>query len=142
MNGRVLIDGGWVDKIPVLPAFYLGADVVIAVDITADLPNAHDYRRGVDIMVRANEIKDMRLVENARHMADVVVDPDVGDVHWADFGAFERCIDAGDQAASMSIPRIRELLRQERLLSIVRSAAGRRLAELHLQARPRPFAVE
>ena len=28
-NGRLLIDGGWVDKIPVLPAFKLGADVVI-----------------------------------------------------------------------------------------------------------------
>ncbi|NIV58297.1 MAG: patatin-like phospholipase family protein, partial [Actinobacteria bacterium] len=47
LGGRRLIDGGWVDKIPVLPAFRLGADVVIAVDITADLQNGGEYRRGV-----------------------------------------------------------------------------------------------
>ncbi len=142
MNGRMLIDGGWIDKVPVLPTFYLGADVVIAVDITADLQDATEYKRGVDIMVRANSIKDATLVDYARRMADVVVDPDVGDVHWADFGAFERCIAAGDEAASLAVPRIREIMRHERLFSIVRPGAGRKLAELHLNASDRTFAVE
>ena len=142
INGRSLIDGGWVDKIPVLPAFYLGADIVIAVDITADLKDSDDFRRGVDIMVRANAIKDAMLVDHSRRMADVIVDPDVGDVHWADFGAFERCIEAGDEAVTKVIPRIREMLRHERLLSIVRPAPGRKLAELHLQATRRPFTIE
>jgi NTE family protein len=142
MNGRKLIDGGWVDKIPVLPVFYLGADVVIAVDITADLQDAREYRRGVDIMVRANSIKDARLVDFSRRMADVVVTPDVGDVHWADFGDFDRCIQAGDDAATRAIPEIRELMRHERLLSIVRRTSGRKLAELHLNASDLHIAVE
>jgi NTE family protein len=142
INGRSLIDGGWVDKIPVLPAFHLGADLVIAVDITADLQDSAEYRRGVDIMVRANAIKDAMLVDHSRRIADVVVDPDVGDVHWADFGAFERCIEAGDEAVSAVIPRIREMMRTERFLSIVRPASGRKLAELHLEATHRPFTVE
>jgi NTE family protein len=142
INGRSLIDGGWVDKIPVLPAFYLGADIVIAVDITADLKDSENYRRGVDIMVRANAIKDAMLVDHSRRIADVIVDPDVGDVHWADFGAFERCIEAGDEAVSKVIPRIQEMMRHERLLSIVRPAPGRKLAELHLEATRRPFTIE
>jgi NTE family protein len=142
MNGRRLIDGGWVDKIPVLPAFHLGADVVIAVDITADLQDAREYRRGVDIMVRANSIKDATLVQFSRHIADVVIEPDVGDVHWADFSDYERCIEAGDQATMRAIPRIREILRQERFLSIVRRSAGRRLAEMHLNASDHHLAVE
>jgi NTE family protein len=141
-NGRTLIDGGWVDKIPVLPAYHLGADFVVAVDITADLQATSEYRRGVDIMVRANSIKDAVLVDYSKRIADVVVDPDVGDVHWADFGAFERCIEAGDRAASEIVPRIRDLMRHERLFSIVRPGAGRRLAELHLQASGRRMAVE
>ena len=141
-NGRTLIDGGWVDKIPVLPAYQLGADFVVAVDITADLQTTNDYRRGVDIMVRANSIKDAVLVDYSRRIADVVVDPDVGDVHWADFGAFERCIEAGDRAASEVVPRIRDLMRHERLFSIVRPGAGRRLAELHLESSDRLIAVE
>jgi predicted acylesterase/phospholipase RssA len=82
------------------------------------------------------------LVDHSRRIADVIVDPDVGDVHWADFGAFERCIEAGDAAVSEVIPRIREMMRHERLLSIVRPAPGRKLAELHLQATHRPFTIE
>ena len=134
-NGRILIDGGWIDKVPVLPAFHLGADVVIAVDITADLTDAPEYRRGVDIMVRANSIKDAVLVEYSRRMADVVVSPAVGDVHWADFGAFERCISAGRAAAEGAVPAIREMLRHERLFSIVRPGSGKKIAEMHLQSR-------
>ena len=133
-RGRRLIDGGWVNKIPVLPAFKMGADVVIAVDITADLEEAKDYTRGVDIMVRANAIKDATLVSFLRRMADVVIRPAVRRIHWADFGSFERCIRAGDEAATNTIPKIRDLLRHERLFSIVRPGVGKRLAELQLQS--------
>jgi len=133
-NGRLLIDGGWVDKIPVLPAFKLGADVVIAVDITADLADARDYRRGADIMVRANSIKDAALVALMRRMADAVITPSVKDIHWADFGAYERCIQAGDDAATGMVPTIREMLRHERVLSIVRPRIGKRMAQLHMDS--------
>ncbi len=133
-NGRLLIDGGWVDKIPVLPAFRLGADVVIAVDITAGLDDARSYHRGVDIMVRANQIKEMRYVNHLRRLADVLIEPDIKCVHWADFSAFNRCIEAGDAAASAAIPKILQLLRHERLWSVLRPGAGRRRAELHLES--------
>ena len=69
-----------------------------------------DYKRGVDIMVRANSIKDATLVRFALRMADVVIEPDVKQVHWADFGAVDRCIEAGDSAAAQAVPRIRDLL--------------------------------
>lgn len=142
LNGRMLIDGGWVDKIPVLPAFMLGADVVVAVDITADLADAKDYRRGVDIMVRANSIKDAALVSYQRGMADVVIRPAVSHIHWADFASFERCIEAGDEAATEMVPRIREVLRHERLFSIVRARSGKKLAELHQRGADPRIAIE
>jgi len=131
---RLLIDGGWVDKIPVYPAFMLGADLVIAVDISADLQEARDYRRGVDIMVRANSIKDAALVAQSRRMADLVIEPAVRDVHWADFSSYERCIDAGDAAASAALPQIRSLLRRERWLSVIRPGRGKKMARLYRQA--------
>ena len=131
-NGRLLIDGGWVDKVPVLPAFKLGADVVIAVDISAAIEDARSYRRGVDIMVRANAIKDGALVSFLRRLADVVIEPDVGMVHWADFTEYERCIQAGDDAATQLMPTIRALLRHERLFSMLRPGEGKRRAEIHM----------
>lgn len=135
LDGRALIDGGWVDKVPVLPAFKLGADVVLAVDITANLRSLDQHRRSVDIMVRANAIKDEVLVGFSRRLADVLIEPECGDVHWADFGSWAACIERGDEAATAAIPRIREILRQERLMSMVRDRRKKRMAEAHLKSR-------
>lgn len=141
-RGRTLIDGGWVDKVPVLPAFKLGADVVIAVDITAGLSETKKYQRGVDIMVRANAIKDWRLVSYMRRLADVVIEPATQDVHWADFGAYERCIRAGAEAAENSLPQLRQLLRHERVWSVLRSSESKRLADSHLESGELALSVE
>lgn len=142
MNGRLLIDGGWVDKIPVLPAYRLGADLVIAVDISPTLPSQGEYTRGMDVLFRANAIKDSVLGSFARRLADVVLEPSVGDVHWADFGAADHCIAAGERAATLALPRIQELLRQERWKALVRARRGKRIARLYLDAPDARFVVE
>jgi NTE family protein len=142
INDRVLIDGGWVDKIPVLPAFGLGADLVIAVDITAYMQESEEYVRGVDIMVRANSIKDAALVRFNRCMADVVIRPKVAHIHWADFSAYQRCIEAGEAMGEEMIPQIKETLRHAKLLHLVRPSLGKRLADLYLQADDDAFTVE
>jgi NTE family protein len=131
---RNLIDGGWVDKLPALAAFHMGADLVIGVDITADLKTLREYRRGTDIMVRATAIRDDTLTNYSRRMADLVIEPDVGSIHWADFSAFDECITKGDEAAMAMLPTIREKLRHARLFSIVRPSQNRRLADFHLSA--------
>ena len=131
-GGRVMVDGGWVDKVPVLPAFRLGADVVLAVDISGDLEDTRDYTRGIDVFIRANAIKDAFLVAFHRSLADVVIEPAVGRVHWADFGAVDHCITAGDDAVMRALPAIRDALRSEKWRSVVRPLVGRRLAELYL----------
>jgi NTE family protein len=142
LHGRLLIDGGWVDKIPVLPAFRLGADIVIAVDISAELEDPKRYARGIDVVLRANTIKDSVMTELHRRLADIVVEPAVRKIHWADFEAADYCIEAGDRAATTAVPRIRELLRQERFRSIVRSPLGKRMAERYLASADLRFSVE
>ncbi len=142
IDGRVLIDGGWIDKMPVLPAYRMGADVVVAVDISADLEDTRDYRRGIDVMLRANAIKDSVLMGYTRVLADVVIEPDVKATHWADFSDVDRSIAAGDEAASNALPQIREVVRQERWRSLVRPRLGKRLAELYLRSDAMSLCVE
>ncbi len=142
INGRVMVDGGWVDKVPILPAFRMGADVVIGVDISADLEDTRDYTRGIDVFMRANAIKDSFLVALQRSIADVVVEPAVRKVHWADFGAVDHCIAAGDEAAVKAVPHIREVLRSERWRSVVRPLLGKRLAEVYLASEDLRVRVE
>ncbi len=131
-DGRVLIDGGWADKVPVLPAYRMGADVVVAVDISADLDDTRNYRKGTDILLRANAIKDSILAGFTRVLADVIIEPAVKDIHWADFDSFELCIQAGDEAATQAIPAIREVVRRARWRTVIRPRLGKRLAERYL----------
>ncbi len=142
LHGRLLIDGGWADKIPVLPAFRLGADVVIAVDISADLAEVKRFARGIDVVLRANMIKDTVLTEFQRRLADVVIEPAVRKIHWADFEAVDFCIEAGDAAATLMVPKIRELLRVERFRSMVRPTLGKRMAERYLASTDLRFTIE
>jgi NTE family protein len=142
LHGRLLIDGGWVDKIPVLPAFRLGADIVIAVDISADLEEPKRYLRGIDVVLRANTIKDSVMNELHRRLADIVIEPAVRKIHWADFESVDFCIAAGDTAATAAVPKIRELLRQERFRSMVRTPFGKRMAERYLASADLRFSME
>lgn len=142
IGGRTLIDGGWIDKLPVLPAYRMGADVVIAVDISADLQDTRDYRRGVDIMLRANAIKDDILIRFTRALADVVIEPSVKHLHWADFDHFDTCIQAGDDAATLVVPAIREAIRHRRWQNLLRPSVGRRLAERYVSAEDLTLCLE
>jgi NTE family protein len=142
LHGRLLIDGGWADKIPVLPAFRLGADIVIAVDISADLDNGKGYARGVDIVLRANMIKDTVMTELQCRLADIVIEPAVRKIHWADFESADFCIAAGDTAATQAAPKIRDLLRQERFRSMLRPTLGKRMAERYLASADLRFTMD
>jgi len=142
LHGRLLVDGGWVDKIPILPAFRLGADVVIGVDISADMEEARTYRHGIDVVIRANLIKDAALTTLHRRLADVILTPDVGKIHWADFESADYCIDAGDRSVANAAAEIRELLRLERVRSMVRPGMGKRMAERYLAGADLRFVLE
>lgn len=142
MNNRILVDGGWVNKVPVLPAYRMGADLVIAVDISAEAKDTENYSRGMDVMLRASAIKDSILVRFICHFADVVLEPAVRHVHWADFSAIDQVILAGDEAATAAAPRIKELLRHERWRFLLRPTLAKRLAKLYLSSEDTAPSIE
>ena len=72
----------------------------------------------------------------------MVIEPDTKHVHWADFGAYERCITAGAEATREALPRIRQLLRHERLFSVLRHGEGRKLADAHLRSEDLTLCLE
>ena len=110
INGRTFIDGGWVDRVPALPALRLGADVVVGVDIApeveSDLPT-----RGVDVMVRATSVQAHALKKIQARYLDCIITPGVSKIHWADFSAVRQAIRIGSEAAEQALPRLRDLIR-------------------------------
>ena len=93
-------------------------------------------------MIRANAIRDATLVRYLTRLADLVIEPAVKKIHWADFGAIDQVITAGDQAMTEAIPHLREMMRHERWRSVFRPRPSRRMAEYYLSSDAVKFCVE
>jgi NTE family protein len=138
-GGRTLIDGGWVNKVPVEPCLALGADAVIAVDVSDDLADTVDLTTGLNVVIRGDAIKSHRLKMIQLGRADVVVHCPVASVHWADFPRVEEIIDLGRRAGRDALPAIDSLLERLRAPgTVVRRAAEAAMGALGATQRPRP----
>jgi NTE family protein len=107
--GKLLVDGGVVDNIPIAVARKKGADLVVAVDISENLGNTN-ITNLVDVLLQATNIMFALNVEHARKDADVLIQPKVGDVAMLDFSQKKRCMEAGIAAAREAVPRIRQAI--------------------------------
>ena len=108
-QGRMLVDGGVVDNIPISVARAKGADLVIAVDISPTVGNTR-ITNLVGVTLQAANIMFALNVERSRRDADVLITPAVGDVGMLDFSQKRRCVRAGAEAARRAIPGIRKAI--------------------------------
>jgi len=109
-----LIDGGWIDRVPVRPAKSLGADFVIAVDVAEELDDDADFSTGLGVVLRTYEISRRALSRLQVAEADMIVCPDVSQVHWSDFGHLEECVWAGAEAMRAKMDEVRRRIAREK----------------------------
>jgi NTE family protein len=105
-GGKLLVDGGVVDNIPIDVARAKGADLVVAVDISEDVGNVK-IKNMLDVMLQSTNIMFAVNVAHRKVGADVLVQPKVGAVGMLDFGQKKLCMDAGIEAGRAAVPRIR-----------------------------------
>jgi len=108
-KGRLLVDGGVVDNIPIDVARARGADLVIAVDISPTVGNTR-INNLVDVSLQAANIMFALNVQHSRQRADILIAPGVGDVGMLDFSQKKRCVKAGAAAARQALPAIRQAI--------------------------------
>ncbi|ABA87329.1 patatin-like phospholipase domain protein [Syntrophotalea carbinolica DSM 2380] len=109
-EGRILVDGGWIDSVPVLPAYRLGADKVVAVDVASRLEPCGELDSALEIIGRADSIARWALSTERCRKADLVVRPQNNGSHWADFSQFEEAVAEGLTAVEAQLPAIRRLV--------------------------------
>jgi len=109
-NGMVMVDGAWTNAVPVGPALALGADRIIAVDISREIEEILEYKRGISLMLRSALLTSKKLRELQLRDAGVIIRPDVGDIHWADFARPEEIIQKGRDATLVNLDNIKALL--------------------------------
>ena len=113
-EGRKLMDGGIVNPVPVEPVRNLGANFVLAVDVTPTIEPLSGAVGSYELAMRAADISRYRLKALLLEQADLVIPIDTADVFWADFDRFEDCVERGRQAARAAIPAIRRALNERR----------------------------
>jgi NTE family protein len=111
INGREYVDGGLSSLVPVRAVRQMGADVVIAVDISAH-PGSQPIRGTLDILLQTFTIMGQNLARYELKDADVVIRPQVDGFGATDFLARHDAILEGEKAAQAALPQIREAIRK------------------------------
>jgi len=105
IHGEEYIDGGLTSPVPVAVAREMGADVVIAVDVSWF---AQARMNGGGDWDRAQRRPRHQLLERELAQADVVITPSTGRTRMLDFDRKLDNIAAGEAAARDALPEIRE----------------------------------
>lgn len=109
IHGKHYVDGGVVSPIPVDAARQLGADFVIAVDISA-APDGTNPQGMMSIVGQSIDIMGRQLAAQESARADVVIRPDLRGIGATDFEQKNQAILAGEKATLAVIPAIRRKL--------------------------------
>jgi NTE family protein len=115
LDGHELVDGGCIDLIPVGPASELGANLVIAIDVSKGIDGPFELNCGIDVVIRSEKITAHALNQIRMQGADIILRPDVQDVFWADFSKFDHCVRKGEEEAKRNLNNIKRLLSKKRL---------------------------
>lgn len=127
-DGRLLVDGGVVDPVPVEAARELGGDPVVAVDVSAllaapttaeEAASMEGHEPGltsdgrptaIGVGTRTFDVASHWLAKAQLATAAVVITPDVGGYSIADFVDIPAIIAAGAAKAEAALPELRTLL--------------------------------
>ncbi len=109
IGNREYVDGGLVAPVPVRQAREMGANVVIAVDISTD-PEGSPASDTFQILMQTFNIMGKSLNTVLLKDADIVVKPSLAGVKSADFAARRKSIEAGREAMLKALPKLKEVL--------------------------------
>lgn len=98
-ENKFYVDGGVVNNFPIDVAISLGADIIIAVDITAETSKINEKSNLVTILDKLATYNGNRKTETHKKLADLLIVPDVKDHDTIDFGNLNELVVAGEDAA-------------------------------------------
>ena len=106
ISGRDYVDGGLVSPVPVRYARQMGAELIVAVDISS-APEANLAGDSLQILLQTFSIMGKSINSFELRDAEVVVRPELNGTASSDFTSRQRSIDAGRAAMSRLLPQLR-----------------------------------
>jgi NTE family protein len=104
-NGRILIDGGVSDRVPISVAKEMGADIIIAVDVSRVKRNA-EITSIYDVIMQSIDIMQTEVINYREMAADIIIRPPVEQYSSRAFTNIEEIITIGEEEAKKHIKQI------------------------------------
>lgn len=111
ISGREYVDGGLVAPVPVRQARQMGAELVIAVDISS-APEGNPTSDTLQLLLQTFAIMGQSINRHELATAELVVRPALVGVGSAAFSERQRAMAAGRAAMEAALPRLRALLKR------------------------------
>ncbi|MFX3622472.1 MAG: patatin-like phospholipase family protein [Ectobacillus sp.] len=111
INGHLLVDGGVIDRIPVSVVRSLGADLVIAVDVSP-IKVYGEVTSIYDVIMQSIEIMQHELVHHRQIASDLMMHPAVDQFSSRAFTNIEDIVKVGEEEASRHIDTIYSLIEE------------------------------
>lgn len=117
MDGRLLVDGGVVNNLPMDVVREMGADRLIVVELNADLKKKDELQNPLST---AGQIISLLLAQNSAIQKktltrkDILIEPNLKGYSAVDFGRAKELIALGEEAARKVIPQLQKLSVSER----------------------------
>lgn len=110
-HGRMLVDGGVTDRVPVSVVRDMGADIIIAVDVSG-LKKNPVITNIYDVILQSIDIMQQELISNRALQSDIYIRPAVEKFSAYSITEIDTIITLGEQAARNEINNIKDLIRQ------------------------------
>jgi len=106
IDGRLLVDGGIVENVPVSPLREMGADYIIAIDLIAE----HSHKKPeniIEVLLRSFDFTLKSTTQLQTKKADVLIKPDLSQFNMVDMNQADELIKIGYSEAKKVLKKIK-----------------------------------
>lgn len=110
LDGRLLVDGGIKNSVPVSIAKRLGADFIIACNVGFCVTKGQEISHILRMLLQSFQIMGEELNMYQSRQADIIIEPGLGDIDQGAFDKAPEIIQKGQEAAENILPLLRKRL--------------------------------
>jgi NTE family protein len=111
-NGKLLVDGGMANNLPIDIVKNMGADIIIAIDIGDPLAKTEDLNDTFTIIGQLSSFLTVASTEKQKSLlteSDILIKPNIEHLSTTDWSKFAESIDEGEKAALAHLSFFKEL---------------------------------
>lgn len=118
IDGKTLADGAYLNSVPADVAKSFGADVVIGINLSKELPTNEKIKPILDDMYNGNKVPYFDRSKAGKEFSDVLICPDLSEFSSASVSPekLNKMLEIGYNATKEKMPEIKALLKRNKIL--------------------------